>query len=50
LCHDKRCRKSSISLFQYKQALIDMPTLWLFDPWPSCFPSSFCTEEIRWIS
>jgi hypothetical protein len=27
LCHDKRCRKSSISLFQYKQALIDMPTL-----------------------
>jgi hypothetical protein len=24
LCHDKRCRKSSISLFQYKQALIDM--------------------------
>jgi hypothetical protein len=24
LCHDKRCRKSSISLFKYKQALIDM--------------------------
>ncbi|KAG6784621.1 hypothetical protein POTOM_010319 [Populus tomentosa] len=24
LCHDRRCRKSSISIFQYKQALIDM--------------------------
>jgi len=24
LCHDKRCRKSSISLFKCKQALIDM--------------------------